>query len=107
MIVWLSIGGVRTTFGVQPICFVISRSVAPFLPITTPGFSASIRTSPVSGSKKKSVIPAFSGTTLRISVAARSGSSSTVGRITIRFRRSRASVLIRSGSSANRFGSSV
>jgi len=103
----LSIGGVLTTFGVHPICFVISRSVAPFFPITTPGFSASIITSPVSASKKISVIPAFSATTSFIAPIALSGSSSTFGRTTIRFRRSLASNLIRSASSANFFGSSV
>src|SRR6056297_575520 len=43
------IGGVRTTFGVHPIFFVISRSVSPCLPITSPGFSASMTTSPTSG----------------------------------------------------------
>jgi len=103
----LSIGGVLTTLGVHPICFVISRSVAPFLPMTTPGFSASMSTSPVSASKKISVIPAFSATTSRISSIARSGSSSTFGLTTIRFRRSLARILIRSASSANRLGSSV
>src|SRR5690606_26150488 len=45
------IGGVRATFGIQPICFVISRRVAPCLPITRPGFSASMITSPETGSK--------------------------------------------------------
>ncbi len=46
-----SMGGVRTTFGVQPMCLVISRSVEPCRPMTSPGFSASMITSPVSVSK--------------------------------------------------------
>ncbi len=100
-------GGVRTTLGVQPISFVMSRSVVPFFPMTTPGFSASMSTSPVSASKKRSVIPAVSGTTSLIFPAARSGSSRMVGRTTILLRRSRARVLIRSAWSANFLGSSV
>jgi len=53
------IGGVLTTFGIQPICFVISRRVAPCFPITRPGFSASIITSPESGQNSSSRLRIF------------------------------------------------
>jgi hypothetical protein len=102
-------GGVRTTSGVQPTFWVISRSVEPWRPMTIPGFSASMTTSPVSGWKSRSVTPASSGMTERISSRASPGGVSTdgSGRTVIRLRSWEASWRIRSPFRANFFGSRV
>jgi len=65
--------------GVQPTFWVISRSVEPRRPITMPGFSASMTTSPVSSWKSRSVTPASSGITDRTSSSARAGGAGRSG----------------------------
>jgi len=74
-----SIGGVRTTSGVQPTAFRISSSVLPWRPMTIPGFSASMSTSPVSESKSMDWTPASSGIVSRISDIAFSWGSARPG----------------------------
>src|SRR5438093_9168996 len=49
--VFEGIGGVRTTFGAHPIFFLTSLRIEPWRPMTIPGETASIVTSPVSVSK--------------------------------------------------------
>ena len=54
-------GGARRTLGRQLVALMISESVEPSLPIASPGFLASITTSPSVGSKLISVISASAG----------------------------------------------
>lgn len=71
------IGGVLSIFGAHPVCFTISRDVAPYFPITSPGFLDSIITSHVTSSKDMSVISASFGTISSIFSIVSVGSNST------------------------------
>ena len=72
------IGGVLNIFGAHPVCLTISLEVTPYLPITNPGFVASIITSQVTSSNEISLISASSGTISFTFCIVSSGSNKTL-----------------------------
>lgn len=81
------IGGLLRTRGLHRDCFMISCRITPFFPMTKPGFSASMITSPRLGSKLIPEICASGGTIPCMILSVSFSGSLTEGseRITIRF----------------------